>query len=239
MPDHPAQIRPLPDTLVNQIAAGEVVERPASVVKELVENALDAGARRIEIDLEEGGVRLVRIRDDGGGIPPDELALAVSRHATSKIASIEDLEQVATLGFRGEALPSIASVSRFTATSRPPGADSAWSLAIEAGRKGAPMPAAHPPGTRIEVRDLFFATPARLKFLKDPRVEMGHVGDAIRRLAMAHPTIGFRLTDEDRTILDYPPLQSTLIADGEDSAQLERLAAVMGREFAQNALLMA
>jgi DNA mismatch repair protein MutL len=230
-----SSIRRLPPTLVNRIAAGEVIERPASAAKELVENAIDAGARHIAVAIRDGGRTLISVVDDGRGMSADELELAVERHCTSKLPD-DDLFDIRTLGFRGEALPSIASVSRFTATSRPAGADSAWSLVVEAGRKSAPVPAAHPPGTRIEVRELFFATPARLKFLKDPRVETGHVADAIRRLAMAHPAVGFRLTDEDRTILDYPPLQSVLIADGEDSAQLERLAAVMGREFAQNAL---
>src|SRR5215467_4340128 len=162
-------LRRLPSTLVNQIAAGEVVERPASAVKELVENAIDAGAKRIAVTLKEGGRTFISVVDDGVGMSPDELKLAVERHCTSKLPD-DDLSHIRTLGFRGEALPSIASVSRFIITSRPhsdrPNADSAFSLAIDGGHKGEPRPAPHPPGTRVEVRDLFFATPARLKFLK-------------------------------------------------------------------------
>ena len=218
-------LRRLPSTLVNQIAAGEVVERPASAVKELVENAIDAGARRISVALKEGGRTFISVVDDGSGMSPDELRFAVERHCTSKLPD-DDLTHIRTLGFRGEALPSIASVSRFTITSRPAGADSAFSLAIDGGRKGEPKPAAHPPGTRVEVRDLFFATPARLKFLKEPRTESSHVADTIRRLAMAHPDLSFRLESEERTLLDLPMAVS----------QLERLAAIMGREFADNAL---
>ena len=160
--------------------------------------------------------------------------LAVERHCTSKLPD-DDLTDIRTLGFRGEALPSIASVSRFTITSRPAGADTAWSLAIDGGAKGEPRPAAHPPGTRVEVRDLFFATPARLKFLKEPRTESGHVADAMRRLAMAHPAIAFRLESEERTLIDLPAANPSLL-DKADAARLERLAAIMGREFADNAL---
>ena len=218
-------LRRLPSTLVNQIAAGEVVERPASAVKELVENAIDAGAKRISVTLKEGGRTFISVVDDGIGMSPEELKLAVERHCTSKLPG-DDLTHISTLGFRGEALPSIASVSRFTITSRPASGDSAFSLAIDGGAKGVPKPAAHPPGTRVEVRDLFFATPARLKFLKEPRTESAHVADAIRRLAMAHPDLSFRLESEERTLLDLPMAVS----------RLERLATIMGREFAENAL---
>ncbi len=218
-------LRRLPSTLVNQIAAGEVVERPASAVKELVENAIDADAKRISVVLKEGGRTFLSVVDDGVGMSPEELKLAVERHCTSKLPD-DDLAHIRTLGFRGEALPSIASVSRFTITSRPANADSAFSLAIDGGAKGEPRPAAHPPGTRVEVRDLFFATPARLKFLKEPRTESGHVADALRRLAMAHPERSFRLESEERTLLDLPMAVS----------RLERLASIMGREFADNAL---
>jgi DNA mismatch repair protein MutL len=221
----PQALRRLPSTLVNQIAAGEVVERPASAVKELVENAIDAGARRIAVTLKEGGRTFIAVVDDGIGMSADELRLAVERHCTSKLPD-DDLSHIRTLGFRGEALPSIASVSRFTITSRPANADSAFSLEIDGGRKGEPKPAAHPPGTRVEVRDLFFATPARLKFLKEQRTESGHVADALRRLAMAHPELSFRLESEERTLLDLPMAVS----------RLERLASIMGREFADNAV---
>ncbi len=221
-------IRLLPSTLVNRIAAGEVVERPASAVKELVENAIDAGATRIEVTLVEGGQALIAVVDDGCGMHAAELAMAVERHATSKLPE-DDLGAILTLGFRGEALPSIGSVSRLRITSRPAGAEQAWSLFIEGGAKHEAQPAAHPPGTRIEVRDLFYATPARLKFLKNPRTELGHAVDAIERLGMAHPHIAFALTDGTRSAVRLPACRG-------DGARLERLAAVMGRDFADNAL---
>src|SRR5512138_3254659 len=232
-PPHQA-LRRLPSTLVNRIAAGEVVERPASAVKELVENAIDAGAHRIAVVLKEGGRTFISVVDESFGMSREELALAVERHCTSKLPD-DDLTDIRTLGFRGEALPSIASVSRFAITSRPAGAESAWSLDIEGGAKGEPRPAAHPRGTRVEVRDLFFATPARLKFLKEPRTESGHVADALRRLAMAHPAIAFRLESEERTLVDLPAANPSLL-DKPDAARLERLAAIMGREFADNAV---
>ena len=227
-------LRRLPSTLVNRIAAGEVVERPASAAKELVENAIDAGAHRISVVLKEGGRSFISVVDDGIGMTPEELQLAVERHCTSKLPD-DDLADIRTLGFRGEALPSIASVSRFTITSRPKNADAAWSLDIDGGIKRPPRPTAHPIGTRVEVRDLFFATPARLKFLKEPRSEAGHVADAVRRLAMAHASIAFRLESEERTLFDLPAVTPPLLEKA-DAARLERLAAIMGREFADNAL---
>ncbi|HLO77561.1 MAG TPA: DNA mismatch repair endonuclease MutL [Magnetospirillum sp.] len=223
-------IRLLPPTLVNQIAAGEVVERPASAVKELVENALDAGAGRIDVVLVEGGQALISVTDDGSGMNADELALAVERHATSKLPD-DDLVHIRHLGFRGEALPSIGSVARLTLTSRPRGADTAWSLTVEGGAKGQPQPAAHPPGTRVEVRDLFYATPARLKFLKAPRTELTHAADTLERLAMAHPQVAFSLSDGARSVLKLAAQR------GEPAvALLSRLAAVIGRDFEANAV---
>ena len=192
-------IRQLPEILINQIAAGEVVERPASVVKELVENALDAGATRVDIDLEEGGVRLIRIRDNGGGIAAEQLPLAVSRHATSKIASLDDLESVATLGFRGEALASIAAVSRLTLTSRRTGSAHAWRL--QADENASPEPAALLAGTVVEMRDLYYNTPARRKFLKSEATEFAHCAEAVKRIAMAHPAVAFTLSHNGRVAL--------------------------------------
>ncbi|MFS8136848.1 MAG: DNA mismatch repair endonuclease MutL [Thermomonas sp.] len=221
-------IRQLPDTLINQIAAGEVVERPASVVKELVENALDAGARRIDIDLEEGGVRLIRIRDDGGGIAADELPLAVTRHATSKIASIDDLEAVATLGFRGEALPSVASVSRFSLTSRHEGADHGAMLQVEGGRVGQVAPQSHPTGTTVEVRDLFYNVPARRKFLRAERTELSHIEEWLRSLALARPDVELRVSHNGKPSKRWK---------GEHDLLSEvRLHEALGQEFARNAL---
>ncbi|MCH7957767.1 MAG: DNA mismatch repair endonuclease MutL [Proteobacteria bacterium] len=223
-------IRLLPESVVNRIAAGEVVERPASAVKELVENSIDAGATRIDVVVKDGGRALISVADDGAGMTAEELDLAVERHATSKLPG-DDLSAIATLGFRGEALPSIGAVSRLSITSRPPGADSAWTMAVDGGRKRGPKPAAHPPGTRVEVRDLFFATPARLKFLKSVRTELGHAVEAINRLGMAHPGIGFTLGDGTRSVIKLAPAAGDLFA-----ARLERLGAVMGRAFAANAL---
>jgi len=221
-------IRQLPDTLINQIAAGEVVERPASVVKELVENALDAGARRIDIDLEEGGVRLIRIRDDGGGIPANDLPLAIARHATSKIASLDDLEAVATLGFRGEALPSIASVSRFTLASRHNDSAHGASLQVDGGRIGDVVPKPHPQGTTVEVRDLFFNVPARRKFLRAERTELGHIEEWLRSLALARPDVELRVSHNSRPSRRYRG--DAVLASS------ERLLETLGEEFARNAL---
>ena len=227
-------IRQLPDTLINQIAAGEVVERPASVVKELVENALDAGARRIDIDLEEGGVRLVRIRDDGDGIAADDLALAVCRHATSKIASLDDLEAVATLGFRGEALPSIASVSRFSLESRREGDAHGTALQVEGGRIGAATPASHPRGTTVTVRDLFYNVPARRKFLRTERTELSHVEEWLRALALARPDVELRVSHNGRASRRYRA--TDLVGEDASQATPERLLETLGEEFARNAL---
>lgn len=222
-------IQLLPDTLINQIAAGEVVERPASVIKELLENAIDAGSTRVEIDLEEGGIRLIRIRDDGCGIPAEELPLALSRHATSKIASLEDLEQVGTLGFRGEALPSIAAVSKFSITSRPAKQATATRVEVEGGRPRAPEPAAHPPGTTIEVRDLFYSVPARRKFLRAERTEYAHAEDLVRTLALARMQVELKLKHNGRISKHYRPV--------EDEASLgKRLSEALGEDFARGAL---
>src|SRR5690348_9959504 len=177
-----SSIRALSAELINQIAAGEVIERPASVVKELAENSLDAGAARIDIDVEQGGMRLIRMRDDGAGIAADDLVLALAPHATSKIASFEDLTRVASFGFRGEALASIASVSRTGITSRRAGETRA--LRLESGPNASPQPAAHPVGTTVEVRDLFHAVPARRKFLRSERTEFGHIDELVRALAL-------------------------------------------------------
>ncbi|MEA2780424.1 MAG: mismatch repair protein MutL, partial [Rhodospirillaceae bacterium] len=229
-------IRLLPPDLVNRIAAGEVVERPASAVKELVENAIDAGARRIDVTLKDGGRNLIQVVDDGCGMTPEELALAVERHATSKLPG-DDLTHIATLGFRGEALPSIGAVGRLTLVSRKQGADSAWKMTVDAGVKCRPEPAALSLGTRVELFDLFYATPARLKFLKSTRSEFAHAEEVLQRLAMAHPEIAFSLGDGERIVLRYAATPG--LVDDPDGARLERLGAIMGREFADNALPIA
>ena len=226
-------IRRLPETLVNQIAAGEVVERPAAAVKELVENALDARARHIDVTMGDGGRALISVTDDGCGMTADEIVLAIERHATSKLPD-DDLVRIETLGFRGEALPSIGAVARLNVTSRirDAGDDAqAWSLAVEGGKQGALKPAAQAPGTRIEVRDLFYATPARLKFLKGVRTEVSHAQDALNRLAMAHPHVGFTLSTDGRDLVRLEGAEGDLF-----DARLRRLGAIMGREFAENAL---
>ena len=222
----PARIRTLSAVLANQIAAGEVVERPASVVKELVENALDAEATKIGVELETGGTRLIRVRDDGFGIASGELALALSRHATSKITALEDLDRIASMGFRGEALPSIASVSRLTLESRPREAASGARVRVDGGTVGAVEPAAVKAGTTVEVRDLFFNVPARRKFLRTPRTELRHVEDAVRRLALARPDVSFTLHHDARKVIET-------IRRMEPARRLSRL---LGEAFATNAL---
>jgi len=220
-------IRPLAPELVNQIAAGEVIERPASVVKELAENSLDAGARRIDIEVEQGGMRLIRVRDDGAGIAPDELPLALASHATSKIATFEDLTRVASMGFRGEALASIASVSRMSLTSRR--TDDAHGMRLDAAAGSAPQPAAHPLGTTVEVRDLFHAVPARRKFLRAERTEFGHIDELVRSLALARPEVEFRLLHNGKPVRMLKPA-------ADESARLQRAGELLGDVFAQNCL---
>src|SRR5438270_113656 len=188
-----AKVRVLPAALADQIAAGEVVERPASVVKELVENAIDAGARRIDVEIEAGGRRLCRVVDDGCGMTPDDARLALRRHATSKISEADDLWRLSTFGFRGEALPSIAAVSRLTLSTRPPEVDGGFRLTVEAGAETEARETGMPPGTQIEVRDLFFNTPARAKFLKAEATETANVTEAMLRLGLAHPAVPPRL----------------------------------------------
>jgi len=222
-------IQILADELVNQIAAGEVIERPASVVKELVENSLDAGARRIEVELERGGCGLIRVRDDGIGINPQEIGLALARHATSKIASLEDLERVATLGFRGEALPSIASVSRLSLISRSSEADHAWSVEAREGELSTPSPASHPPGTSVEVRDLFFNVPARRKFLRSEATEFQHILRMLERLALSRFEVGFTLVHNGKTVWTLPPAPSP-------AQRLTRVAKLCGEEFAAHVI---
>ncbi len=219
-------IQQLPSHLVNQIAAGEVVERPASVVKELVENSLDAGSQAIQVDIQAGGQKLIRIRDDGKGIDRHELELALARHATSKISSLDDLEAVASLGFRGEALPSIASVSRLTMCSRTADAETAWRVEADGGHVSKPAPAAHPQGTTVEVHDLFYNTPARRRFLRTERTEFGHVEKWLRRLALSRPEIAFTLTHNQRTVLQ-------LSAAKDRDAQRKRIERICGEAFAE------
>jgi len=221
----------LPDHLINQIAAGEVVERPASVVKELVENSLDAGARSLQIDIVAGGQKLMRIRDDGAGISRNELQLALSRHATSKISSLDDLEAVASLGFRGEALPSIASVARLTLCSKTASEESAWQIEADGGEISAPRPAAHPAGTTVEVHDLFYNTPARRRFLRTERTEFGHIEKWLRRLALSRPDVAFTMTHNRRTVLQ-------LAAASSDDERLQRIAKICGAAFADQAVFL-
>ena len=216
-------IRVLPGELVDQIAAGEVIERAASVVKELVENSLDAGSGRIEIDIERGGVGLIRVRDDGCGIPADELPIAISRHATSKIASLEDLEAITTLGFRGEALPSIGSVSRLRVASHPTGAAHGSEINVDGGAVVPVRPSAHPPGTTIEVRDLFFNVPARRKFVRTDATELGHIARLVERMALSRFDVTFRLRSGERVLLD--------VQAAKDGGEEGRLGQILGKDF--------
>ena len=222
-------IQVLPDELINQIAAGEVIERPASVVKELVENSLDAAARRIDVELERGGCALIRVRDDGLGIQPQEIGVALARHATSKIASLDDLENIATLGFRGEALPSIASVSRLSLISRATDAAHAWAVEARDGVVTAPTPASHPPGTSVEVRDLFFNVPARRKFLRSEATEFQHVVRMLERLALSRFNVAFTLAHNGRDVWTLPAAHSS-------AERLARVAKVCGADFAAHVI---
>lgn len=224
------RIKLLEPRLANQIAAGEVVERPASVVKELLENALDAGATSIQVDIEQGGARLIRVRDDGVGISPDELPLALSRHATSKIATIDDLEAIGSLGFRGEALAAISSVSRLTLTSAQEGQVEAWQVRVE-GRDMEPVvtPAAHPRGTTVEMRDLFFNTPARKRFLRTENTEFKHLEETFRRIAMSEFNTAFRLTHNQKVIHQLPVAH-------DQAARAQRIARLCGKQFMEQSV---
>lgn len=221
-------IRQLSETMINQIAAGEVIERPASVVKELVENALDAGSSRVEVVTAGGGLNLIRVTDDGSGIPEPELSLAIARHCTSKL--VEDINDIRSLGFRGEALPSIGSVSRLSIRSRTASGDSAAEIGIEGGRILPVRPAAANRGTTVEVRDLFFATPARLKFMKGERAESSATSDVVKRIAIAFPSVRFTLAGSDRSTLELPA------TDDSPEGSLRRVAQVMGAEFPDNSI---
>ena len=226
-------IRLLPSTLVNRIAAGEVIERPAAAVKELVENALDAGATRVAVHIRDGGQALIRVTDNGRGMTCEELALAIERHATSKLPD-DDLWNIHSFGFRGEALPSIGAVARLAITSRTAGGDEAWQILVEGGVVGVPRPASITEGTQIDVRDLFFATPARLKFLKTARTEVDFAREAVERLAMAYPQVDFTWQEDDKRPVRFPA-QADL---SPEETLRQRLTAVMGIEFMSNAVVI-
>ncbi len=227
--NYPMSIHQLPDLLINQIAAGEVVERPSSVVKELVENSLDAGSQAIQVYLEQGGKRLIRVVDDGSGIARDELKLALARHATSKISSLEELEEVASMGFRGEALPSMASVSRMTITSRLEGDEHAWQIKVTSNGPGSVTPAAGSFGTSVELRDLFYNVPARRKFMRTDRTEFAHVDELLKRFALSRPEVGFQLQHNNRMTSQFQPVRT-------DEQMMARLESVLGPEFIESAL---
>ena len=224
----PIQI--LPTRLANQIAAGEVVERPASVVKELVENSLDSGATSIEIDIEKGGHKRILIRDNGSGIPRDELPLALSRHATSKIAKLDDLEAICSLGFRGEALASISSVARLSLSSKPKEQAQAWQAQCEGRDMQVQLnPVAHPDGSSVDVVDLFFNTPARRKFLKTEKTEFSHIDEVIRRIALSRFDVSFSLKHNGKLLRKYPAVKL-------QSTELKRLSSICGKEFAEQSI---
>jgi len=221
-------IQLLPDLLINQIAAGEVIDRPASALKELLENSLDAGATEIAVQLEGGGIKLLRVRDNGGGIAPDELPYALMRHATSKIVSLDDLQRVASMGFRGEALASMASVAQVTLTSRNATAAHAWQIQAVDGTQSDASPAAHAHGTSVEMRELYFNTPARRKFLKSEGTEFAYCEEAFKRIALSRPDVAFSLQHNNRMVWQLPA--------GTEQATLKRVAALLGDEFAQSAV---
>ena len=225
-PGKPA-IRPLPDLLINQIAAGEVIERPASALKELMENSLDAGATEVAVQLEEGGIKLLKVRDNGGGIPQAELPYAVMRHATSKIASLDDLQRVGSMGFRGEALASMAAVAQLSLTSRHSDAEHAWQVRAADGKLDAPAPAAHAQGTSVEMRELYYNTPARRKFLKRESTEFAHCEETFRRIALSRPDVAFSLQHNGKNIWQLPAVPDALH---------KRIAALLGDEFSHHAV---
>ncbi|WP_428606282.1 DNA mismatch repair endonuclease MutL [Sedimenticola sp.] len=224
------RIQALPAQLINQIAAGEVVERPASVIKELVENSLDAGATRIEVDIEQGGAKLIRVRDNGSGIHPEDLRLALSRHATSKVGSLEELERVSSMGFRGEALPSISSVSRLSISSQASGQENGWCVSGDGGDQiSEPAPSAHPRGTTVEVRDLFYNTPARRKFMRTEKTEFGHIETQLKRLALSRFDVSFSLSHNRKEVFTLP-LADELIE------QERRIAGLLGSAFLEQVI---